>query len=190
MTNTKYIVMSLPRTGTKSICKMAEICGLKQKHCPLTYNLPENYIFFADTPCFSQNFIESLCSNKNNIEYKFIYIEKEYLKIFESWERLGLLKNYNSWLSDEFEPVSIWQRIDSESYKNAFHNQKLSRDNCKEIFLRHKKECLDIIKKYNKELLIYKFDMGWSIFCDYIGYKNYPSIDIPTINKNTMFENI
>ena len=59
-----FFVVSLPRTGTKSVCKMADLCDLKPMHVldtskRLISHIENGYNFFADTPFYNPNFFNS-----------------------------------------------------------------------------------------------------------------------------------
>lgn len=191
----KFFIVSLPRTGTKSLCKMAKICGFNIKHVPgFSYEEKlKEFNFFADTPCYRPTFIEELCKNED-FDANFIYIEKDPKETFDSWVRVNLYKNYvglyNDYKDEERKSKMRYSGIyDIESYDEAFSNTFLDQNNFDEIFLKHKQLVSDVIKKYNKNLLVYKFTDGWKPFCDFIGSKQ-PATEIPYLNKDTMFEKI
>ena len=94
---TKYFVVSLPRTGTKSICKMAATTGMKISHAPsvaLQRALHSTNIrFFADTPVYAPSHISHVMVNEN---HKFIYIDRDAEEWKSSFERVKLNINYNN----------------------------------------------------------------------------------------------
>lgn len=188
----KYYVVSLPRSGTSSICKMAKICGLKPSHSPLTFlkskSLSNDFDFFSDTPVYSPIEIENILKYEN-IEPKFIYIKRNFNEIFDSWVRVGLYKNYKNMLSSKNDELNFFQKFDLMSYRNAFSNKVLTKENCFEIFQKHKKNVFSIIEKNNNPLLEYSFSEGWKPFCDFLKV-SVPNIDIPFLNKNKMFDEI
>ena len=181
-----YFVISLPRTGTRSICKMAKICGLNPKHVPHAgYHrqiISSSYNFFADTPIFCPSVIKNICNNID-INSKFIYIEKDYKEIFDSWNKIKLYRNYTNFVkinSDKF---------DYKSYKEAFNNEILTENNYKLIFQKHKNTVFEILNNYHKEYLIYRFDQSWDPFCSFIN-KPIPKEPIPHLNINSMEDKI
>jgi hypothetical protein len=179
---TKYFVVSLPRTGTTSLSKMARICGLNPKHAPHFYwklHLKNDvFNFFSDTPIYSPQVIEEICNDDSFIS-KFIYIEKDYSQIFASWKKMGLFNTYSKHFGNE-------KHFDSVSYNQAFANQKLDDLNFVEVFSNHKSSVFEIIEKYSKDLLIYKFEQGWDPFCNFLSV-DVPQEEIPHLNINTMF---
>lgn len=181
--NVKYFVVSLPRTGTTSLSKMARICGLNPKHAPHYYwdrHLENNiFDFFSDTPVFSPSTIQKIIDN-TNFESKFIFIEKDFTEIFESWVKMGLFYNYKGFYGET-------TNFDFVSYNDAFGNQELTEQNYEEIFSNHKKIVIDLIQKNNKPLLMYNFNMGWDPFCEFLQVQ-VPNEPIPTLNKNTFFD--
>lgn len=191
----KFFVVSLPRTGTKSLCKMAKTCGLTVKHVPgLRYEGSlMGHQFFADTPCFVPSFVEKVCED-NRYDANFIYIQKDHKEIFESWKKVNLYFNY-VWLKERYSNeetksgMSQSMVFDIESYNESFGNIFLNEDNYSQIFENHKNQITEIIKKYNKNLLVYSFSDGWEPFCNFIE-TTIPESEIPYLNKDTMFEKI
>src|SRR6476660_317502 len=94
-----YIVASLPRTGTTSLCEMAEIVGLKPKHLSFDdfpKDLEDGFNFFADTPFFDPGYLTGLFQHHKNI--RVIYSMRDLSEIDTSWDRFGLtdyLKGYD-----------------------------------------------------------------------------------------------
>jgi hypothetical protein len=189
---TKYFVVSLPRTGTTSICKMAKICGLNPKHAPQIHfdNFLENYDFFSDTPVFCPSTVMQIASN-DNINSKFIYIQRNFDVVFDSWKRVKLYENYNRMVSGKKTGDVFGEciKFDIDSYENAFNYEFLDENNYKDVFENHKKTVLNIIEENKKPLLIYKFEDGWKSFCDFLNV-DIPEKDIPILNKNKMFDNL
>jgi len=187
---TKYFVVSLPRTGTTSICQMAKICGFNPKHAPQMYfdSFLGRHDFFSDTPVFCPSVINQIISN-NNINSKFIYIERDFDIVFDSWKRVNLYKNYSGMVSGKKsgEILSKSMQFDIDSYENAFDYKFLDENKYKEIFESHKKTVLNIIEGNEKPLLIYNFEDGWKPFCDFLNV-DVPEKDIPLLNKNKMFD--
>ena len=191
----KYFVVSLPRTGTTTLCKMGNIVGLNAKHCPhkqLSHFLKTNqYNFFSDTPIFTPSTIDIICVNKN-YDSKFIFIDRDFTDIFQSWIKVNLFGNYlhiiNTYNNNK-DGISSSMLFDYESYVEAFDNKILNEVNYLEIFNKHKKMVIDKILGNDKPLLVYNFNDGWKPFCDFIG-TDIPNVDIPILNKDKMFEQI
>lgn len=186
----KYFVVSLPRTGTKSLCKMASVCGLNISHAPgvaFQSRFNSTHTFFADTPVYRQGVISYIIDNAKAFEPKFIYIEKDYKKTFESWKKVKLYHNYLAMLKSE--QLSRHQIFDVESYNEAFSNVQLDENNCEELFDKHRKEITSIISNAGKHMLIYNFEQGWAPFCEFIN-SSIPNEPLPHLNVNTMFEKL
>lgn len=191
-----YFVISPPRTGTKSVCRMAHQCGFKIKHAPVNTvknRLNDGHNFFADTPCFVPSFIESICENED-FEPRFIYIEKDFDKIFDSWKKVNLYLNYtrmyNQFMDESSrEKMSVTSKTDFLSLHEIFSESFLDENNYEKLFKDHREKVLSIVKNKNKKVLIYKFEDGWEPFCKFLEC-DIPETEIPHININTMFEQI
>lgn len=188
--NTIYSVISLPRTGTLSIGKMAKIVGLKPNHVPLWswnyYITSKEYNFFSDTPMYDPNIIKQLCDT-SDIDLKFIYIEKEPVKIYDSWDKVNLLYNYNFLLNQPEDTLKPGQLFDRQTYFNTFGSILNTKEEYLEAFKIHKKTVLDIVQESKKPLLIYDFRQGWEPFCSFVQC-DIPKVEIPHLNINTMFD--
>ena len=193
---TVYFVVSLPRTGTKSICKMANILGFDFKHTfvgTIDRDIQRGVKFFSDTPSYVPSFIEQMCK-KTDIIPKFIYIDKKPEDIFSSWNKVTLYRNYLNMYSQYFdeeqrEKMSIHSINDFLSYHESFSEIILKEENCQELIIQHKNKVIEIIEKYKRELLIYNFEEGWKPFCGFLDCE-VPNIEIPHLNTDTMFEKI
>jgi len=192
----KYFVVSIPRTGTKSLCRMAHECGLKFKHVPgfsFEDRFKDGMEFFSDTPCYVPSFIEKICE-RNDFNAKFIYIDRNYDDIFNSWVKSDLYKNY-IWLKNLYnneekrKDMRYGMQYDYLCYNESFSNQELTKENYKEVFEEHKNKVFSTLQKHNKELLIYNFTDGWKPFCDFLGCE-IPNVEIPKINSGQLFEKI
>lgn len=174
---------------------MAKICGLQIKHVP-GFSYENNIMlhdFFADTPCYRPSFVEKMCQNEN-FDANFIYIEKDHREIFDSWNKVGLFKNYN-WMYNQYIDPELKSKMrysmiyDIESYQEALSDTLMDENNFSELITRHKETMTQIIKKYNKNILFYDFSQGWESFCNFLGCE-VKSEELPYINKDTMFEKI
>lgn len=183
-----FFVISLPRSGTKSLCKMAHILGLSYKHVPsvaLPRMLNEGKTdLFADTPVYRPSFFLNALENEKS---KFIYIDRGVNDWIESFERVGLHRNYNSLLSLSPKHINQINRLDRDSLYEIFNSDVYDRKLAMDSFDVHKKIIMDNIPQ--DRLLVYNFSDGWPNLCEFIG-KHVPTEQIPHINKNTMFENI
>lgn len=189
----KYFVISLPRSGTASISRMASIVGMRPQHAPV-YTLPINmkgddFDFFSDTPVFCPTHIVQACECLG-IEPRFIYIEKDSTAIYDSWKKVGLYANYLQFYSMSPEDMNAGQKFDFKSYKDAFSDVMLTDDNYAQLFESHKNNVVNIVKSYNKDILMYKFTDGWEPFCQFTSTDMPTNEEIPHLNKDTMFDNI
>lgn len=190
-----FVVVSLPRTGTKSMCRMAMECGLNPQHAPhvvFERRIVDGFNFFSDTPCFVPSFIERMCS-RDDVNVEFIFIEKDHDKIFESWKKVNLYLNYtrmyNKWVDPElFATTPPGEKFDISSYQETFAGNFLNEENYDEVFTNHRNMVMEILNRYNKTPLVYRYEDGWEPFCNFIGCE-IPTSEIPHFNKETMFEN-
>lgn len=187
-----YSVISLPRTGTTSISKMAKLVGMEVAHAPL-YSVDNhlkfsNLNFFSDTPMYSPRTVEKLSAN-SSIEVKFIYIEKDFNALFNSWKKVNLYRDYLRIKNADESQLNVGQVYDGQIHREVFKEKTLDEDNYKLLFSNHKREVLNLIKEYKKEVLIYDFNMGWEPFCKFLN-KPIPNQSIPHLNRNTMFDPI
>jgi hypothetical protein len=166
-----YIVVSAPRTGTNSICKMAEICGLKPMHI-LQQNFSKalkEYNFFANTPFYSPEFLIGILQTYQNV--RFIYIERPVEEI-----RQSMLASKYKVLE---KPIDI---TDQESILRL-HDMIFLRYIIQPEYLKvHKSVVKNMANLYGVDFLTYSFDQGWKPFCNFIG-KNVPEIELPHLNK-------
>ena len=180
-------IVSLPRTGTTTLCKMGKLVGYKPKHVPLL-SLDDmvagnSYNFFADTPCFSVDHITNYITDNN----KFIYIQKDPTDWFKSWEKVGLLATQHIFTRDGFKPQNSGQIIDRDVYISAMGNEPITEKNYRDVFYNHADRIKSAIP-HNK-LLIYDLRSGWEPFCKFLEVDT-PTESIPHLNQNTMFEKI
>ena len=187
----RYFVISLPRTGTSSLTKMAMECGMRSRHAPhsLWKRCIKDHDFLTDTPIFCPHVINEICKLKD-YDTNFIYIERNYDEIFDSWKRVNLYKSYSN-MKNNFHNPNHDKPIpfDFISYQSAFNGQHLSETNYKELFDIHKQTVFNIVHTNNRPLMIYNFSQGWEPFCSFIG-KEQPCESLPHINKNRMLEKI
>ena len=192
---TVYFVISLPRSGTSSISRMANIVGFKAQHPPhqsFVHNWKGQWEwnFFSDTPTFCPKNVEMVCQS-TEIEPKFIFIERDFDDIFNSWVNVNLFKNYNKLIEasngdSEYHPS---MEFDFDSYTDAFGGEILTEENYRTIFQNHKTKVLKIVEEYNKPILIYDFKDGWGPFCEFTNTE-IPDEEIPHLNNKKIYEKI
>lgn len=167
-----FFVTSLPRTGTTSLCKMAEICGLKSLHIlkniSFSEALDQGCNFFADTPFYCPEFLLGLLElglKKENY-IKFIYShreqkshEKSINKLLKKWQPSEKIYNLLSLLDN-----LCYNRLNENYIKNHYYYIK------------------QISRFYRIDILDYSFDKGWEPFCNFIK-KPIPNIKLPHQNK-------
>lgn len=180
----KYFVISLPRTGTKTLCKMADILGLKYKHIP-SINIDtiyHEYDFFADTPCYSYSFITKLCMDENN---KFIYIDREPQDWYTSFNNSGMIRNFKYLLNRKELPEA--NVLDKNCLVEIFGNST-DKDNMIHRFKKHRNFCLLIPEE---RILRFSLSEGWKPLCDFVGMHNFDTSQaVPHINAGTLYEKI
>jgi hypothetical protein len=171
MEHTIYLVTSLPRTGTTSLCEMAKICGLKSLHIlkniSLADALNDGYNFFADTPFYSPEFLVGLLESIDTKKYsiKFIYSHRDFELYKKSLDKLLTRWSPSSKLSNRI------YLLDHLCYNNL-----------SDSFIKNHYNYISTISKlYNVDLLDYKFTDGWEKFCDFIDCK-VPSMPIPKLD--------
>lgn len=171
--NNIYLVVSLPKTGTTSLTKMAKICGLESIHVlgnnKFSDLLLNGYTFFADTPFYNPEFLLGILESLSE-EYKinFIYSDREEY----SWET-SFKKLINKWNYPKSLPQPNKKKLsDYIFYRNFYKNQKI-----------HYDILLEISKIYNIPILNYKFEDGWKPFCDFLKCET-PNVELPHLNKS------
>lgn len=181
----KYFIVSPPRTGTKSMCKMVSILGFTFKHVPSTALkrlLNENKIqVFADTPIYVPSVINTLIHNEN---HKFIYCDRDIDEWLDSFERVNLHKNYTALLNNMI-PKNGINDLDRTSLGEFFSFEEYNQTIAKLSFINHREYIIDAIPK--EKLLIYNFKSGWVDLCKFVN-KDIPDCDIPHLNKNSIYE--
>ena len=167
-----YIVVSPPRSGTTSICKMAEICGLNPMHVLSNISFSEaihQYNFFADTPFYSPEFLIGLLQTYKNV--KFIYITRSPEEIKQSMIKSGV---YN-YLSGE--------KVFSYMYDKLLIHDFIFLKNVRQNLQDHYNIMTKISNIYGIEMLSYNFADGWEPFCNFID-TNIPDVPIPHLNRS------
>lgn len=187
-TNNKIFIISLPRTGTKSLTKMLMVLGYKTSHCPsirFEWELQANEnVVYADTPIYRPSLFGELAKNPTN---KFLFIDRDiesWLKSFESQKLNNAYLDYISRPEDKLHRVS---RLDRDSLVEVFQEPYYTSELAKVRFKIHREKVESLIPK--EQLLVYKFSDGWKPLCDFLG-KDIPDVEVPHINKDTLFEKI
>lgn len=170
-----YFLVSLPRTGTKSICSMAETCGLKPRHVlsensTIEQDINLGYNLFADSPFYVPNFLHGVITSSPH-KIKFIYANKDNPLWIKSFKQM--LKDWRSSPRkiDDYN-YNLNDRLSYEYLMNNIHTR----------FHNHKVAVFELAQKYNIEILDYDFKDGWKPLCDFID-KPVPNTPIPHIKS-------
>lgn len=183
---TKWFVVSPPRSGTTSLCLMAEMLNILSRHAPVAEidyimnpKMPQFYKkqFLADTPVYRPSFIETVVSSDN---HKFIYCDRSAESWVQSFENIRLHLVYTRFLNAS--ELTRDQQIDRESLVELFNGKEYSRGMAIDAFISHRQKIINMIPP--EKLLIYKFSMGWDPFCEFVGAVA-PSDPVPHRNKTS-----
>lgn len=186
---TKFIICSLPRTGTKSMVKMMQELGFGTNHAPgPTYDSfltsRGDVEVMADTPMYQPSVIQSIVDRSD--ETKFIYVEKAASAWIDSILKVGL---HNGWAANaklvRAGTASPHNETDHNAMFEVLGVDEFIPDEAIEKFHEHKRTVEDIIPE--GRLLIYDFSQGWEPLCNFVG-KAIPDGEIPHLNKDTMFD--
>ncbi len=140
----------------------------------------------ADTPCFQPSMVQSILDRSN--ETKFIYIDKTAKAWIESMFKVGLDKAYASnYKLVHNGSASPYNQMDYDAMAEIMNGGDFTESTAREAFFKHKKMIESIIPQ--DRLLVYNFNQGWEALCKFAG-KGIPDIDIPHLNKDTMFDQI
>lgn len=187
---TKFVVVSLPRTGTKSLCQMAKNVGFEISHAPGNRfeTALKHYDFIADTPVFTISNITKLLSTDNDV--KFIYCEKPVDSWISSMQKVGLSNNYNDMYDKYFtdkKSLNSHNILDFESLYEVLEG-KFDPITAKEKFLKHRRDVINTIPQ--NRLLFYNFRYAWEPLARFMGVSPPNGLDIPHLNSDTMFDKI
>lgn len=184
----QVFVVSLPRTGTTSMCKMLNVLGYKAKHVPSCFYekwVKEGYNAFADTPCFTPTFIkERSITNPNS---KFIYLDKSVDAWIDSFESVKLHESYNKLLNIKNpELLNVVNINEILAYGEVFgFNGIYDKDHFKAMSILHKRNVESLLPK--DQLLHYDFTMGWEPLCKFLK-KEVPLVEMPRLNLRGIIE--
>ena len=182
---TKFIVVSPPRSGTQTITNLATALGFKTSHVPyIDFNtlVEQGYNFFANTPCYDPDFFIPLIEDKS---YKFIYLDRDLKKVAMSWDRKGLLQLYNNQLYNMKEGYRV---LDGKSYRSLFHQEKVKTiEEAKSHFERHRETVINSIP--NDRLLLHFFDKEWEPLANFLQLDHIPKGPIKVVDNLKRMKN-
>lgn len=188
ISNERIYVVSLPRTGTKTVCKMLSILGYNVKHLPTVLHerfVKEGFTAFADTPCYAYSFAKEQTFNHAN---KFIYIERNIDDWVSSFEGVNLHKGYNLLMNLSLpEHINGVRLLDMKSLGEIFgYHKEYNQAHFKAKYIEHKQQMQEIL---GERLLTFKITEGWQPLCSFLN-KEVPKDDVPHLNKNVINEKI
>lgn len=184
---TKFIVVSLPRTGTKSLCEMAQIMGFEVAHAPGTayYSALATADFVADTPAFMPSLIKEALDSSD--EVKFIYSAKSPRDWMLSMDKVGLSNNYNEMCRMNREDMTAHNKIDYDALYEVFSGPVAALPITMKAYRDHGTMVRTLIPA--DRLLVYNFSDGWAPLAEFMGV-DVPDVEIPHLNQNTMFDKL
>ena len=185
---TKFVVVSLPRTGTLSICQMLTSLGFSCEH-PVGPSweafMGRDRDVLADTPMFAPSVINYALEHSDDV--KFIYLNKNPSDWVASMQKIKLADTYNRMHANpEKEVVSIYSKIDYSSLHEVLDGP-FDETEGRRKFGEHRQFVERTIPP--ERLLIYHFSKGWGPLCEFVG-KPVPDIDVPHLNVDTMFDKL
>lgn len=188
---TKFIICSLPRTGTKSVSKMMQQLGFGISHAPgpafesfLTTR--QDVKVMADTPCYQPSVVQAIVGRSD--ETKFIYIDKTAREWVDSMVKVNLIQGYLSSVDTVKRGVaSPHNQTDYDAMREVLESDEFNLEDAHAAFIKHKARIETIVPE--GRLLVYNFAQGWEPLCNFVG-KPVPASEIPHLNKDTMFDQI
>lgn len=186
---TKFIICSLPRTGTKSTIKMMKQLGFGTNHAPgpsyesfLTTRYDVEVM--ADTPMYQPSVVQSVLDRSD--ETKFIYLDKTAQGWVDSMLKVRLHHGY----LDNVKNVkggspSPHNQTDYDAMFEVLGCEEFDEEIGLAAFTRHKEKIKSIVPP--DRLLVYNFSDGWEPLCQFVG-KEVPDGEVPHLNKDTMFD--
>lgn len=184
----KFFIISLPRTGTKSLCKMFYLMGYGICHCPsvrlANYLNVNAFDCYADTPIYRPSLIKQLVSDSTN---KFVYIDRDCDEWVVSFENVNLHMAYTDYMSRDLNTIKPVSKLDRDSLIEIFGGNAYNSELAATAFRNHRQHVLDIIP--SNQLLVYRFIDGWEPLCRFMG-KDIPSYTVPHLNKKVLFDKI
>ena len=189
-TQTKYVAVSPPRTGTMSMSQMMSTLGFSVSHAPGPdyKTFMDRVDFVSDTPMFTRDAINYCLSL--DIDVKFIYMVKDVDQWVTSMNKVGLSDAYAR-MDEQFkngDELSRHNVCDYEALADLIGTGNSFTDgNARVGFLNHQQWVMDNIPP--DKLLVYSFDEDWATLCSFVG-KDIPEVETPHLNVNTMFDKI
>lgn len=186
---TKFIVCSLPRTGTKSVVQMMKQLGFGTNHAPgPTYEAfmtsRHDVEVMADTPLYQPSVVQSIVDRSD--ETKFIYIDKTARAWVDSMVKVNLIQGYLSSVNlVNGGTASPHNQTDYDAMHEVLESDEFNEKDAIAAFVRHKAKIESIVP--DGRLLVYNFSQGWGPLCKFVG-KEVPEGRIPHLNKDTMFD--
>ena len=186
---TKYVVASLPRSGTRSLNRMAALVGLAQKHVSYSWRTDfQDFDLFSDTPFFAPSVLEELAAFRG-VDVRFIYIERTPEEWFSSFERVGLAATFRHLCVTDDQHLHPGQQFDKRYYTDALGPDPLDASSGVVAYRAHRARVFDIARTHNRPLFSYSFSMGWAPLCRFLGVPT-PDVAIPHLNRTSMFDAI
>lgn len=173
---TVFFVVSLPRTGTTSLCEMADICGLRSMHVLKQNNnndislidaIKSGYNFFADTPFYDPSFLHGVLTFNDQYNIKFIYSHRDSNVLEKS-----IYKLYSYWLPKK-DITNLVRLQDKISYEYII--SKISNN----FFDQHYDTIKYLARFYGVDMLDYSFSSGWDSFCNFCDVSKPDNIELP-----------
>lgn len=185
-TKTKYVCVSLPRTGTMTLAQMMKTLGFEVSHAPgVAFEGTLNRVdFVSDTPAFQPSKILEVLDKYEDVV--FIYINKNVDDWAQSMKKINLARNYNNMYNTPQRDLNRHNLVDFEALFEVL-NGEFDDDTASVGFERHREFVLHNVPK--GKLLIYNFYEGWEPLCKLTG-ADIPENDIPHLNANTMFDKL
>jgi hypothetical protein len=190
MKDHNVLMVSLPRTGTTSFCRMTDILGYTS-YTPALNKIQKLFygrtgMSFSDTPCFAPSvYNEFLNSGQKTL---FVYIDRDFDSWFDSMTKsTNLLRTQYNLMRLEDEKIKKPELfIDRKYYYEVFGDFDYYSKEFKQIirqrFFEHRRRCFEDLKNH---LLIYKFSQGWKPLCDFLQV-NIPNEEIPHLHNMSM----
>lgn len=181
MKEEKIYIVSLPRTGTKTVCKMLSILGYDVQHAPGPYfdDFRKGKDALADTPLFAPSIIQKLKESDPNA--RFIYIDRPEDRWAASFENSGLPQNYNEMLTQPPEQLSVYNKVDLGALAEVFDWHPYDRTVGILGFQKHREFVGKTLSQSN--ILVYRFTDGWDSLCSFLN-KSIPTDPVPHLNKS------
>lgn len=186
-TKTKYVCVSLPRTGTMSLTQMMKSLGFDVSHAPgaAFEGTLDRADFVSDTPAFQPSKILEVLDRYEDIV--FIYINKDMDEWAESMRKVNLVRNYNNMYNTPRADMNVHNLVDFDALYEVLRGE-FDEDTATVGFERHKEFILENIPQ--SKLLIYNFYEGWEPLCKLTGIEYDQSEEVPHLNTNTMFDKL